>query len=558
MQPHSGVYGQCRDLSADKPPNAEVHGQKHFAWLLCLPFRPGSRVLFVGNDACATGPAILSRLGHDVVTVPFGDLCRAGIDLKAQAGARFGEEGGPCKGVKAFDAILLHGELPLAHCLVSPVAGSRCGDFLNCLLSMAAPHTFIWFGAETGRSKKLALKLSPVLRMAMHARRRGLKLQVLYEFYPAYHRPFELITLYSAAGQFAIAKGAAAGPRANLKGAFKAALPNWMRTLCLSPGLGAVVGRDSVFEHEPFITALLKQAAGGEVTLLRLLSGNPDTLLLIYQSLGESYVLKLPFSAAALSRCETNWRALEEMASARFCVNAPAIVSVGTYGPFKYYIEQKLEGEAVDSDDYPVQELLETVLDFLLDFNKATARPTKLSRDLLCDLINPYLDLLLRLGDRDTESMLSWCSDYLMEKLLDQSLPLVYFHGDFKLENVLVKVRQRSVAGVIDWDLAVSSHLPALDMLHLLAYEQTVLSSTPVDVTVGIWWRAGFSGRSRELVVKYLDAMDISSELLHPLVMVYALHHFAARSDANSIPKDVFAGKLNSVLMSFQKVDRHQ
>ncbi|HVX67332.1 MAG TPA: phosphotransferase, partial [Bryobacteraceae bacterium] len=120
----------------------------------------------------------------------------------------------------------------------------------------------------------------------------------------------------------------------------------------------------------------------------------------------------------------------------------------------------------------------------------------------------------------------------LIEALRGSGLPLVFSHGDYSIDNVLMSGRPPRVTGVIDWDLAAQNGLPLLDFLYFLA------TATRKAQRVGIGrvfsqtiFPMRFDPLAREALHRYCRVLDIPRRLLAPLAVVTWLHHAGLRLD---------------------------
>jgi aminoglycoside phosphotransferase (APT) family kinase protein len=120
--------------------------------------------------------------------------------------------------------------------------------------------------------------------------------------------------------------------------------------------------------------------------------------------------------------------------------------------------------------------------------------------------------------------------------LLGQELPVVWLHGDYKLENLLF--RPPAPPKVIDWELAQSMGLPLLDMLYLLAYRRVTLGRAEDMLELlepllqgGNWepWEQELLSRAAALAT--LPAAQLP--VVHALLLV---QHAGLRFDYSQLP----------------------
>lgn len=527
-------------------PSINISGYKCFGWVLCMPLPPRSKVLLVSNN-CGVCPELLSRLGHEVTVVSpkienhnVNDL----LNLPPDSEYKFG-------------AIIVSGDFYDFYDfseLWNKNVHYSSKPFFEKLASLLANDGVIWLGIG---SLRLISKLKGcyiVLSQLRHLLRSGLKFRELYELLPSYQRPFEIATLYEGIQEYALQIKGDDNYGQGIKGYLKQKLPKLFKVLFLCPALGVVLNRKHNLVHDCFISGLLKHVAVDGATIHRILFGNPDTLLLIFGTEEMSYVLKLPFNEISVKRCEANKRALEDIFGVGLyaSITVPKFVESGSYCGFPYFVEEKIKGVAIDNKDYPIHSYVKRSAEYLLLFNKITVSISEITTVFLTATIDKYIDLLLPHGDELACQMLLWCRGYIYEKMLGQEVPLVYLHGDFKLENLLIDIEAGQVNGIIDWDLSSSSSFPLLDLFHLLAYEKWMLHSTTLESTIVSWLNGSWVQKDSSILNEHIKEIGLDRELLRPLIMIYLLHHLSERIDSSSkFSKNYIADILNIVLPVF-------
>src|SRR5205085_2711913 len=69
--------------------------------------------------------------------------------------------------------------------------------------------------------------------------------------------------------------------------------------------------------------------------------------------------------------------------------------------------------------------------------------------------------------------------------LAGMELPVVWLHGDFKVENLVVDARTSRLSGVIDWEHSEPEGLPFLDLWYLLFYNRAIRGGVHFFPAVG-------------------------------------------------------------------------
>jgi aminoglycoside phosphotransferase (APT) family kinase protein len=112
----------------------------------------------------------------------------------------------------------------------------------------------------------------------------------------------------------------------------------------------------------------------------------------------------------------------------------------------------------------------------------------------------------------------------------EEAIETVLFHGDYKIENVIVDERTLAVRGIIDWGLGQRNGLPLLDVWHLITHNRTLRNSTDCfDVLREIIVPQRYASFERALLDRYLAAIPVSQRLIPALEAMFLLHHFGCR-----------------------------
>jgi aminoglycoside phosphotransferase (APT) family kinase protein len=188
--------------------------------------------------------------------------------------------------------------------------------------------------------------------------------------------------------------------------------------------------------------------------------------------------------------------------------------------------------------------------DFIVRMHRATARPERLTPARVDALTGPLFDTaharypLLR-------EALARLRAGVRASLEGRVLPLVWMHGDFKVENVVVD-RGGAVVGVIDWELSEPEALPLLDMGFLLLYNVTIRRGEQFLPGVrSLYPPMRVPDEERALWDAYLRALGIAPAAVPGLVGALFVHHMARRmfyDSQNAANMSRLAGLIDELL----------
>jgi len=120
----------------------------------------------------------------------------------------------------------------------------------------------------------------------------------------------------------------------------------------------------------------------------------------------------------------------------------------------------------------------------------------------------------------------------LQKSLIGAECPVVWMHGDFKIENVVVDERSFRLLGVIDWELSEPEGLPLLDLWYLLLYNRMIERGVDFLTVVGdMLPPQRLAGEDAARCADYMRELDIPDRLVPGLAGVLIVHHAARRMD---------------------------
>lgn len=193
------------------------------------------------------------------------------------------------------------------------------------------------------------------------------------------------------------------------------------------------------------------------------------------------------------------------------------------------FVLSEIPGTTIDRDVPRLQHATARALDFLVTFHRITAREVTVEpanyRDIcgyICEAIGATYPPLRAHAAR--------LDELLRRRLIGRRFKLVWMHGDYKLENVIVHPRSLQVRGVIDWELARADGLPLLDTLYLLAYNRMETTHTDfLTVYDEVIAPERFEQSERRALARYLEAFPLSAADQRLLRALFALHHLGCR-----------------------------
>lgn len=113
--------------------------------------------------------------------------------------------------------------------------------------------------------------------------------------------------------------------------------------------------------------------------------------------------------------------------------------------------------------------------------------------------------------------------------VMGMNLPVVWVHGDYKIENLIFDDTTRELRGVIDWEHSDEHGLPMLDLLYLLIYNRRLRESVDLISAFGSLVLGGLRENERSVFARYARLVPLSASAQNVLQAMYFVHHIGVR-----------------------------
>jgi SAM-dependent methyltransferase len=221
-------------------------------------------------------------------------------------------------------------------------------------------------------------------------------------------------------------------------------------------------------------------------------------------------ILKIPLSAAANLRTNLEH---ETLLSLRGLLQAsgewPEIPKALLRGEFRnvpYYVQDAMPGfsglRLSHSRDHQGQ-WMQHALDFIFRLHLATQTQVKLDEAAWDEAVTPLLAPALRMAEQSAGVNSTYLRDFLIQELAGRSWPFVFNHGDYWLGNLLFDPNTERLQGVIDWDRALPSSLPLIDLFNVLLSARAENTSTSVIHLIIRGMRSAMDPADQRVIAQY-------------------------------------------------------
>lgn len=199
--------------------------------------------------------------------------------------------------------------------------------------------------------------------------------------------------------------------------------------------------------------------------------------------------------------------------------------SVGRYSCF---VISAFEGVTLDADSSRLPSLTEQAMDFLNQLQAETSVPVVLDeRAIAIHVTSIFEDAVSR--NPLVAAILQTLLSQIEQQLAGRRLPLVFTHGDFKVENVMYRLADGRITGVIDWEHASPASLPLVDVLYLFLYNRTLRGMSWLEALDGLLDLPGLTSSERSLLTRHLQILRLQSADYWPLAALFVAHHIGRR-----------------------------
>lgn len=256
--------------------------------------------------------------------------------------------------------------------------------------------------------------------------------------------------------------------------------------------------------------------ASRHVVFLVLGNGSPEPILI-------AKVPRLPGDDGFLDREVANLRAAHAARPGGFD-SIPRVVAYEEYEGSRLLLESALVGQVMNAllvQRQPTS-CIEATMNWLLSFNEATSDGRQEPQESFQCLVDGPLAQLESLFPltADEGDLLKKTREYT-SPLRDTRFPLVFEHGDLSAPNLLV-LKDGSL-GVLDWEMAESSGLPAVDLFFFLTFVAFARRRARKERDYLAAFHQAFFGPgawTRPYVTRYAERLQLSPQVIGALFVL--------------------------------------
>lgn len=317
--------------------------------------------------------------------------------------------------------------------------------------------------------------------------------------------------------------------------------PAFLRSLLRGHAFGLLALKDS--STDSLLGCVLGRVEqrlldGAAIKPERLVFASPNglTVLARCQNSPRRFVIRIPLDNQSSQRNQANRRALEATEGLEVALwgRLPRLALSDSVCDSPFSVETALPGVPAGTfvvrreDGVPA---VTAALDWITALHARTAKRCPAGGEPIKRLVTAPLDRAF-----EAFRFPQWRAGFdhlrrlLTAALQGSGLPLVFSHGDYSVDNVLLSTNPLRVTGVIDWDLSAQNGLPLLDVFYFLATAARTMRSQPIGTVFReIVFPMRFGAAETAALERYCNALAIPKHLLAPLAVLTWLHHAGVR-----------------------------
>ncbi len=305
----------------------------------------------------------------------------------------------------------------------------------------------------------------------------------------------------------------------------------------LAPAIGYVGTKglpspSVVDEVRALVSGILEARAGDlDLTQFRLARGDKAILAFEHRASDERGAIAVVTEDPSVLRGRrAEARILGRLAglSARIQNRVPRHFGEHSLGRYRCFVISAFEGVTLDADSTRLPSLTEQAMEFLNELQAETCVATVLDEAAMSvHVTSIFEDAVAR--NPSVATALQTLHLLVRQRLAGRRLPLVFTHGDFKVENVMYRLADGRITGVIDWEHASPASLPLVDPLYLFLYNRTLRGMSWLDALDGVLDPSSLAPMEHALLTRHLQVLQLQLADYWPLAALFVAHHVGRR-----------------------------
>jgi SAM-dependent methyltransferase len=251
------------------------------------------------------------------------------------------------------------------------------------------------------------------------------------------------------------------------------------------------------------------------------------------------YIVKVSLGGVATEQLSGNYGSIlaihdhpEIAEDVKKCVPVPVCKSECC--GYSYFVEEKVSGYpavSLTGSGAAYDQVLDEASSVIQELHSSSSHFLPAHSDRQKELVLEKISQVGRLVPRERQEELNAICSYLIDKLVDEGIPMVFHKGDCSANNILVENGGKLSLFLIDWDQSCPSYFPFVDIINLLeSFKRNRDNIAMGDVLINSYFKQEFSGTESAIISRYCDEMGLVGTSVFPLTILYWLDHVCAQN----------------------------
>ena len=167
---------------------------------------------------------------------------------------------------------------------------------------------------------------------------------------------------------------------------------------------------------------------------------------------------------------------------------------------------------------------------FLTEFHQETSVPAVMDEAQLKRLVHHPFALARQWIKEEDRFDFAELKKNVEVHLRGRSIPLIWSHGDFTYDNLVVNKTSADPIGIIDWDHSQEQALPLIDLLYFLHHDKMRRQKESLaEVIYQRLFASQYSEFEKQMIDSYCRQVGVSMELVETLTILSWVHHLGYR-----------------------------
>lgn len=309
---------------------------------------------------------------------------------------------------------------------------------------------------------------------------------------------------------------------------------------------------NAISQHES-----LKEKGGEGLAIKQYLILNEKAIISLMErrSKNQVAVVKLPLNEAGLGRCQHEAETLSGLKGLPLSIGGkiPEFLFQGTLQNQPYFVTTACQGYSIDLALPKMEKLVCAAAQEIIQFHAQTCREYTMDEALFFELFGQGLLKIKEMLPDDSKNDLDRIKAFIHGSMMGKTLPVVWGHGDYYHENILVEPKTFSLTGIIDWEHSRKKELPLLDLLYLLLKKEMLFQDADFSQAfIRHLLPLRFNKIGQEFIEAYMGRLKVDKGLLNTLSVMLWIRHLSERA-AFSTPKAWSCLNFNPIIKALRE-----